>query len=199
MDSLKKKKVVAIVALVVIIILAITALVFGVILFRNKNAGVLSPVASSTVAAGPGTAAWEGACIYTNNLQTAEKDPMNVCSLNLFSQNLTTIPASVFTMKNLEYLNLADNKITDVPSDIGNLTHLKWLYLNQNPISSLPDSMSNLTDLQLLAAEEDNITALPSNMAGMANLQSIIMQGNPLPPPEVTRIKTTFAKASVIY
>ena len=199
MDPLKKKRMTVMIALAVVLLLAIAALVVGVILFHNKNAGVLSPVASSTVAAGPGTAAWEASCIYTNNLQTAEKDPTNVCSLNLFSQNLTAIPSAVFTMTNLEYLNLADNKITDVPSDIGNLTHLKWLYLNQNPIASLPDSMSKLADLQLLAAEEDNITALPSSMTGMAGLQSIVMQGDPLPPPEVTRIKTTFAKASVIY
>jgi hypothetical protein len=59
--------------------------------------------------------------------------------------------------------------------------------------------MSKLADLQLLAAEGDNITALPSNMTGMANLQAIIVQGNPLPAPEVTRIKTVFAKVSVVY
>jgi hypothetical protein len=198
MDPLKKKRITVIIALAIIIVLAIAALVIGVIAFRRNNVQMLSPVAS-TVATGPGTVAWEAHCIYANNLQTAEKDPLNVCSLDLLSQNLTAIPPSVFTMTNLEYLNFANNKITSVPADIGNLTHLKWLYLNQNAITSLPDTMNKLVDLQLLAVEQDGITALPSDMTGMANLHSLIVQGNPLPPPEVTRIKTVFAKASVIY
>jgi hypothetical protein len=199
MDPLKKKRITVIIALAIIIVLAIAALVIGVIAFRHNNVKMLSPVASSTVATGPGTVAWEAHCIYANNLQTAEKDPLNVCSLDLLSQNLTAIPPVVFTMTNLEYLNLANNKITNVPADIGNLTHLKWLYLNQNAITSLPDTMNKLVNLQLLAIEQDGITALPSDMAGMANLHSIIVQGNPLPLAEVTRIKTVFAKASVIY
>jgi Leucine-rich repeat (LRR) protein len=165
-------------------------------MFRHATTGKPSPVASST---GPGDVAWEASCIYTNDLAVAEKDPTDVCNLNLFSQNLTEIPPAVFTMTNLEYLNLAGNKITSVPADIGNLTHLKWLYLNQNPIASLPDSIGNLKNLQLLAAEQDDIASLPSGMTNMANLQAIIVQGNPLPPSEVTRIKATFAKASVIY
>lgn len=198
MDPLKKKRMVVVIALAVAVVIVV-AVVWGVMFFSNRNTGALSPTASSTVAMGPGNVAWEGTCIYTSSLDVAEKDPMNVCSLDLFSQKLTEIPPAVFTMKNLEYLNLASNNITNVPSDIGNLTHLKWLYLNQNPITSLPDSIGNLTDLQMLAAEQDQIASLPSDMTGMKNLQAIIMQGNPLPPPEVSRIKSTFAKASVIY
>ncbi|MDR3402682.1 MAG: leucine-rich repeat domain-containing protein [Chthoniobacter sp.] len=181
---------------VIVGLLVVAGIVLGVAAWRNKGTGTAIP---SNVANGPGSVAWEGACIYTNSLAVAEKDPANVCSLDLFSQNLTEIPASVFTMTNIEYLNLANNDIKDVPSDIGNLTRLKWLYLNQNPITVLPDSISKLKDLQMLAAEEDEITAMPSDMTGMANLQAIILQGNPLPPPEVTRVKTAFAKASVIY
>lgn len=187
-------------AWVVAAVVVIAAIATGVVLVRHKTSGLASPTASSTLpAAGPGTVAWRDACIYTSNLATAQKDPMNVCSLDLFSQNLTEIPPAVFTMTNLEYLNLAGNNITDVPTDIGKLTRLKWLYLNQNPIASLPDSIGQLGSLQLLSAGFDKITSMPSSIAGMKNIQSIIVQGNPLPPPEVSRIKSTFAKASVIY
>ena len=134
MDLLKNKKVVIGVVAGVIVLIALITVTLAVVL--RPQGGKAAPSASSTVAAGPGS--WEATCIYTNDLAVAEKDPANVCSLDLFDQKLTAIPPAVFTMTNLEYLNLAGNNITAVPEQIGDLTHLKYLYLNQNPIASLP-------------------------------------------------------------
>jgi Leucine-rich repeat (LRR) protein len=164
---------------------------------QKHNAGtpVLPSVASSTVAVKP----FEDTCMYTSDLAAAEKDPMNVCSLNLFGQQLTEIPPAVFTMKNLTYLDLADNNITTIPPDIGNLTNLKWLYLNQNEITSIPDTINQLKNLQFFTIEYDKVTLLPNDLSGMANMQLLIVQGNPLPPAEVSRAKQTLPNAKITF
>jgi hypothetical protein len=193
------KKSVVIKLSIIVTLFAVVVLIAGIVFFHRNGAGTLSPASSSTVATGPGSAAWEGKCIYASDLQVVEKDPQNVCSLDLSSQDLTAIPSSVFAMTNLEYLNLANNNIASVPSDIGDLTRLKWLYLNQNPIVSLPDSINKLADLQLFSIGYDKIVAMPSNMAGMTNLREIVLRGNPLPAREVSRIKSILPNTKIVY
>ncbi len=197
MDLLKNKKVVIGVIAGVIVLIALITVTLAVVLRPQEGKAVPASSASSTVAVGPGS--WEATCIYTNDLAVAEKDPANVCSLDLFDQKLTAIPPAVFTMTNLEYLNLAGNNITAVPEQIGDLTHLKYLYLNQNPIASLPSSVANLTSLKVLSLEWDDLASIPSTMNELKSLRSIIVMGNPLPTSTVAQMKQTFADASIVF
>lgn len=194
MDPLVKKRLTL--ALLVLVFLVVGIVAVLMVRSQRHNAGTPVPsVASSTIAAKP----FEDTCIYTNDLAVAEKDPMNVCSLNLFGQGLTAIPPAVFTMKNLTYLDLADNNITTIPPEIGELTNLKWLYLNQNEITSIPDAINQLKNLQFFTIEYDKVAILPSDLSGMANMQLLIVQGNPLPTTEVSRAKKTFPNAKITF
>jgi len=194
MDSLVKKKLALVLLVVVFLIVGIIAVLMAN--SRKHNVGIPLPsVASSTVAAKP----FEDTCMYTSDLAAAEKDPMNVCSLNLFGQKLTAIPSSVFTMKNLTYLDLADNDISTIPPEIGQLTNLKWLYLNQNEITSIPDAINQLKNLQFFTIQYDKVALLPNDLSGMANMQLLIVQGNPLPSTEVSRAKKTFPNAKITF
>jgi len=194
MDSLVKKRLAL--TLLVLVFLAVGVVAVFMANSRKHNAGTSLPsVASSTIVVRP----FEDTCIYTDDLAVAEKNPMNVCSLNLFGQKLTAIPPAVFTMKNLTYLDLADNNITAIPPEIGQLTNLKWLYLNQNEITSIPDTINQLKNLQFFTIEYDKVALLPNDLSGMANMQLLIVQGNPLPTTEVSRAKKTFPNAKVTF
>jgi hypothetical protein len=193
MDPLKKKRIVVAIVVVVIVVIVVIA---GIVIVRRYNASRLTPsVVPSNIAARP----FNETCIYTSDLTVAEKNPLEVCSLNLFDKQLTEIPAAVFTMTNLEYLDLADNNITTVPPAIGQLTNLKWLYLNQNQITSLPDTMDQLKNLQFFTIGYDKVALLPNDLSGMANMKTLIVQGNPLPSTEVARAQKILPNAKITF
>jgi len=193
MDPLKKKRIIIVIVVVVVVVIIVIA---GIMILRRYNASrTLPSVASSTIAVKP----FQDTCIYTSDLATAEKNPLQVCSLNLFGKKLTEIPVAVFTMTNLEYLNLADNNITTVPPAIGQLTNLKWLYLNQNQITSLPDTMDQLKNLQFFTIGYDKVALLPNDLSGMANMKTLIVQGNPLPSTEVARAQKILPNAKITF
>jgi hypothetical protein len=56
-------------------------------------------------------------------------------SLNLYNNELTTIPEGISAMKNLTTLSLSHNKIKRLPSDITTLTSLRVLQLDDNRLT----------------------------------------------------------------
>jgi len=63
---------------------------------------------------------------------------VNLQSLNLFFNQLTTLPGEIFNLTNLQSLNLSFNKLSTLPGEIFNLTNLQKLYLYNNQLSTLP-------------------------------------------------------------
>ena len=49
---------------------------------------------------------------------------------------------------NLQTLNLSNNQISTIPKEINKLTNLQTLYLCYNEISIIPKEIINLTNLQ---------------------------------------------------
>ena len=62
-------------------------------------------------------------------------------SLNLWKQQLGTLPASLWDNTALETLILADNGLTELPEAIGALTSLRTLDLGHNRLTDLPESL----------------------------------------------------------
>lgn len=56
--------------------------------------------------------------------------------LNLRDSKLTTVPAPVFYLKNLNWLDLGRNKLQLLPPELSNLKKLKEINLSENPLSS---------------------------------------------------------------
>ncbi|KAJ0752201.1 putative protein kinase RLK-Pelle-LRR-VII-2 family [Helianthus annuus] len=72
-------------------------------------------------------------------------------SLDLSSNNITSLPSDFWSLSSLKSLNLSNNKIsTNLPTNIGNFVSLEKLDLScNNFFGSLPDSISSLTSLQV--------------------------------------------------
>lgn len=62
-------------------------------------------------------------------LEKALANPAEVIELNLCYNELTSLPAEIWQMTNLERLNLGDNSLTSLPAEIGQLTNLERIYL----------------------------------------------------------------------
>ncbi|OUM63575.1 hypothetical protein PIROE2DRAFT_9858 [Piromyces sp. E2] len=71
----------------------------------------------------------------------------------------------------LEYLNLYFNDIKTIPSAIGNLKNLEEINLHSNPISSLPSSFEKLQKLKKLDIDSTNIKSIPEYLANRQNLE----------------------------
>ena len=58
-------------------------------------------------------------------------------TLSLASNQLTTFPESLGTLRHLDAVNLSDNKIRSLPESVGDLQVVE-LNLNRNQLASLP-------------------------------------------------------------
>jgi len=72
-----------------------------------------------------------------NKIITVEFDneDENMTYLELYKNQLTTLPKEIGNLTNLPSLNLSYNKLTTLPKEIGQLTNLTRLYLGDNKFS----------------------------------------------------------------
>lgn len=75
-------------------------------------------------------------------------------TLSLASNQLTTFPESLGTLRHLDAVNLSDNKIRSLPESVGDLQVVE-LNLNRNQLASLPVSLSKCARLKVLRVEEN--------------------------------------------
>jgi hypothetical protein len=86
-------------------------------------------------------------------------------SLNLWKQQLVTLPASLWEQTMLESLILADNGLAELPEAIGALTNLHTLDLGHNQLADLPESLGQLTGLSdYLYLHDNRLTALRESL-----------------------------------
>jgi Leucine-rich repeat (LRR) protein len=83
----------------------------------------------------------------------------SVTHLNLWKQNLGSVPESVCNTTDLETLVLADNALTNVPSSIGNLKKLRMLDLGHNLLDEVPAALGDLDNLSDFLYLHDNRSA----------------------------------------
>jgi len=102
----------------------------------------------------------------------------NATSIDLSALNLTTIPASLAELVNLEYLELQDNQITILPDFLAQLSKLKQLDLANNQVADIPDAFSHLADLEELNLNNNRIKAFPDFLTKLTKLESLYFSGN---------------------
>ena len=100
--------------------------------------------------------------------------------LQLNDKQLTTLPAEIVNLTNLQTLRLSRNLLTTLPAEIGNLTKLKYLNLYNNHLTSLLVEIGNLTNLQTLYLNNNQLTTLPVEIGNLTNLNTLYLYNNQL-------------------
>lgn len=77
-------------------------------------------------------------------------DMCNLEKLNLNQNLITTLPDSLFHIKDLKDLFLAYNKLRNLPNSISNLKSLRRLMIDGNVINTLPKSLFEIKTLRFL-------------------------------------------------
>lgn len=91
---------------------------------------------------------------------------------DLSGQNLTLVPAVIFSETEIEYLDLSNNNLTGaLPAEVRLLKNLKILDLSQNDFTGLPAEIGQLQNLEVLNLSGNPITGLPSELGNLMNLK----------------------------
>jgi Leucine-rich repeat (LRR) protein len=134
----------------------------------------------------------EGFTIFTN-IDDALKDPPKVYRLHLVNQNLTKIPAEIFSLFNLVELDLSKNSITVIPDSIRYLENLRLLRINKNNIETISPDIGELPELEVLELNRNHIVNFPATIKNMNTLRYLDIWGNDIGklPEEIYQLKST--------
>ena len=69
---------------------------------------------------------------------------MNLQGLYLSGNQISVIPAEIFTLVSLRELDLSDNNISMLPPEIAGLVNLRVLNLSDNQVPSTSDIITDL-------------------------------------------------------
>ena len=91
--------------------------------------------------------------LYSNDLRTLPKEICLLTSLRtlfLDKNDFHTFPQGIYQLFSLEYLNLSANYLQFLPPEIGKLSLLQRLHLNNNNLQTLPKEIGQLSLLKEL-------------------------------------------------
>lgn len=100
--------------------------------------------------------------------------------LRLREDGLTTVPASILTLPNIQHLDISHNELVIIPPSICTLwPQLNVLELEHNDLTFLPDAIVNLKQLHTLYLLGNyNLEALPDSFGDLANLKVLTLGFN---------------------
>ncbi|XP_062234510.1 leucine-rich repeat-containing protein 18 [Platichthys flesus] len=108
-------------------------------------------------------------------------DMPNITLLDLHSNILEELPATICHLENLEVLNLCNNRLTELPSELGLLKKLHTLHLGLNQLKALPASFGELKALRHIGLSDNQFTRVPRCLLRLKKLEKINLERNPIP------------------
>ncbi|EGC39625.1 hypothetical protein DICPUDRAFT_147550 [Dictyostelium purpureum] len=117
-----------------------------------------------------------------NNISNIPLDSFEKISkleqLIMFNNNLTYIPTTIETLRNLTILDLSHNRLEDTCREMGNLKSLRELYLSNNLLSRFPTT-GNLINLKKLVLDNNKISTIPPEcVEPLSQLQTLDLSFN---------------------
>lgn len=116
--------------------------------------------------------------ISTNNLTTLPDSMAQMTKLRglEFNKNkFTVFPEVLCSLPNLTFISFWNNQIAVVPESISNITSLKSLNFAFNKITTLPDSIGDLSNLTTLSLWSTQIHKLPESITKLSNLSGFYL------------------------
>ncbi len=99
---------------------------------------------------------------------------------SLFKKGLTSLPAQIAKLKNLEDLYLDFNQLAFLPNSVVRLTNLKRLALRHNRLSNLSSMVCQLTNLAMLSVGDNKLRSLPHTFGQLTKLRYLNLSDNQL-------------------
>jgi len=117
-----------------------------------------------------------------NSLDSALRDPSNVQSLRLDSDDIVEINPSIAKLINVRSISLSHNQrinLADLFDKLAMLPKLEFLNLSDCQIESLPANISKLSHLKKLMLGNNKLTELPLEMKQLRKLKELIFSQYP--------------------
>jgi len=105
---------------------------------------------------------------------------VNLTGLDLYNNQLASLPASISNLINLTSLALYNNRLTSLPESIGKLINLTSLDLSNNQFSALDESLLNFKYLTDLNLKSNQLSSLPESIFNLKTLSSLDLSNNVL-------------------
>jgi Leucine-rich repeat (LRR) protein len=131
--------------------------------------------------------------------QIAEARRMKGKSINLTRLNLTAVPESLPTLRNIGSLDLSANRIESLPSCIGELSELSAINLSFDRLVGLPPEIGNLHKLTALFLIDNQLETLPEEITKLYRLRSLELDGNPKLGMPGSILRSAHARAIISY
>lgn len=94
---------------------------------------------------------------------------------DLSKLKLTTVPAELFQMQDVQQVSLSRNPLTGLSAEMTTLTRLHTLDLSYCELSTLPDVVTQLSTLETLDLSNNQLTELPASFAALTQLKKLVI------------------------
>uniref|UniRef100_K1PI13 Leucine-rich repeat protein soc-2-like protein n=1 Tax=Magallana gigas TaxID=29159 RepID=K1PI13_MAGGI len=105
-----------------------------------------------------------------------------VTEINLRSNSIQHMPASLYKLKNLKVLKFEKNKIDSLSGAVSNLLDLEDLNLSHCQLSAIPRELGSCCALRKVDISHNRITDLPAHFGQLRELTRLNLSGNNLRP-----------------
>lgn len=119
-----------------------------------------------------------------NNVTTIPAEIGNLSNLEVLdlckAYGVSSIPSEIGKLKKLKYIRLAFTKIDNIPKEIGDLNNLRVLMLSCNNLNSVPEDIGNLSNLEYLYFDSNSLSQIPESISKLINLRKLDISNNKL-------------------
>ena len=98
--------------------------------------------------------------------------------ITALKNRLTSVPAEMGKLSNLQSLYLGENQLQELPDSFENLENLETLDLSQNQFSEFPQVILKMSGLRTLCLNHNYLTSFPFEIKNLTELEKVFFGGN---------------------